>query len=499
MKISKTTLKEVILTYIIPVLLVTIPGLLYVCYRAYYLSFTHDESLSFFMANGDQEFVMTPNNHLLNTALMKISGTLFGNSEFSLRLPNVLAFVLFCISGIAIIKNIKRPGLSVFFLAILVFNPNMFEFFGVARGYGLSMGLMMASFYWLFKLDNQALPIKKYLVYLVLSLFFSQLALYANLNAVNVHLALLVVLFIGLIIYLRANPGIIKMKVWKTAFIAVFILDIIALMPAIIRLRMLQQINELAVFGNHQGLIKTTLQSLIASFYYHEQDYPITFKIIFIFVLGITALSGLWFLYRSSKKNFNNFSRIFLLYFLLLVAPVLQEVIFNIPYPSSRTAILYFPIFSLLFIFFISDTANATKKTFLKVCLVTLTIGVSTLITAHTINKRNFTYNGEWYYEAHNKEILEMIAEDRATHGGPDTVTISNFWAFAPSINYYRVTKPYPWLQPAVRENYLKGDYYICFFDNMPKLSADSVEFMKKYEDARVAVYRRFLPFRKSK
>ncbi len=491
MKVSKTKLKEIFLSYIIPIIVVVAPALLYVGYRAYHLSFTHDESLSFFMSRGDTEFVLSPNNHMLNTALMKITGTLFGNSEFSLRLPNVLAFLLFCIAGLGIIKKSKRPELSVFFMAILVFNPNMFEFFGLARGYGLSMGLLLASFYWLFKLDEQALPVRKYLVYLLLSLLFSQLALYANLNALNVHIALLAVLATGLFLYLKANSETISRKLWIPVFSAVFIIDIAALLPAIIRLRILQVGNELSVFGDHQGLIKTTLDSLIASFYYHQQDFPITFNIILIFVLSISALSLLWFIYISGKKIFNNFSRISLIFFLLLLAPVLQEVIFNIPYPASRTAILYFPVFSLLFIFFISETTTATKNVFVKALLLFLTIGVASLIAFHTYNKRNFTNTGEWFYEAHNKEIIEMISNDRTAHGNQNPVTISNFWAFAPALNYYRETKPYPWMKPLVRENYVTGDYYICFYDDISKIPADSLQLLKKYDDIRVAVYRK--------
>ena len=497
MKVSKRNFKEIFLSYIIPTIAVVVPALLYVSYRAYNLSFTHDESLSFFMSQGDTAFVMTPNNHLLNTALMRISGTLFGNSEFSLRLPNVLAFLLFCIAGMGIIKKSKRPELSIFFMAILVFNTNMFEFFGLARGYGLSMGLLLASFYWLFKLDNQTLPVKKYLVYLLLSLLFSQLALYANLNALNVHIALLLVLATGLFLYLKSNSETINRKLWIPIFSAVFIIDIVALLPAIFRLRILQLGNELSVFGNHDGLIKTTLDSLIASFYYHQQDFPITFNTILIFVISISALSLIWFISISAKKIFNNFSRIFLIFFLLILAPVLQEVIFNIPYPASRTAILYFPVFSLLFIFFISEALFATKNVFVKALLLFFTIGVSSLIAYHTYNKLNFTNTGEWFYDAHNREILEIISEDRIAHGSLDSVAISNYWAFAPSINYYRVTKPYPWLQPAVREDYLKGDYYICFFDDIPKLPADSLQLLKKYEDIKVAIYREYKPNKK--
>src|ERR1051325_3912111 len=70
---------------------------IYIILRAKKLSLTWDEANTFW------EYVRTPrwlpqefnymsaNNHLLNTWLMKICAMCFGESEFSLRLPNVLA------------------------------------------------------------------------------------------------------------------------------------------------------------------------------------------------------------------------------------------------------------------------------------------------------------------------------------------------------------------------------------------------------------------------
>ena len=69
----------------------------YVAFRAMQLSLIWDEANTFF------EHVRTPfwlpnnynymsaNNHLLNTWLMKCSVNVFGESEFALRLPNVIA------------------------------------------------------------------------------------------------------------------------------------------------------------------------------------------------------------------------------------------------------------------------------------------------------------------------------------------------------------------------------------------------------------------------
>ena len=41
------------------------------------------------------------NNHLLNAALMQLCSTLFGNSELSLRLPNVRAHAVYLVCSVA--------------------------------------------------------------------------------------------------------------------------------------------------------------------------------------------------------------------------------------------------------------------------------------------------------------------------------------------------------------------------------------------------------------
>jgi len=65
------------------------------------MSITYDEAYSYLeFARRDfwvpPEFnYMAANNHLLNTWLMKISVSLFGLSEFSLRLPNLLFHLVY--------------------------------------------------------------------------------------------------------------------------------------------------------------------------------------------------------------------------------------------------------------------------------------------------------------------------------------------------------------------------------------------------------------------
>jgi len=494
MNSSKKHTEDLVFSYILPGLLIALPALLYISFRAANLSFTHDESLSFFTANGDISYAKTPNNHLLNTALMKVSGSLFGNSELALRLPNILAFILYCVAGLSIIKNLNKPKISILLFAILVVNCLMFEFFGLARGYGLSMGMLMVSFSFFFKLDDKTLTIRTYTIYLVSSLLFSQLAVYANFNALNVHLALLPVLLISVIQFAKGKISQQNKIQVFIVFLSIFLIDLASLIPAIVQLKFLQGINELAVFGNHNGLWQTTIKSLVTSFYYHQHDFPVTYNLILISAAGTFLFGCMLFVRNLFRKDFNNFTRIFSIFCLSLLAPVLQEVFFDMPYPSSRTAILYFPVFSLVFIFFYSELYSATKNIILKVSLVALLIGASAFTVYAAYTKRNFTNTSEWYYDKHDKEMLDLIDRDRLVCNNSDSVTISNHWTFTPVINFYRVTRKYSWMKPVIKEDYKKADYYICYTDDVSKIPGDSLQLIKKYDDIGVALYKEYKP-----
>jgi hypothetical protein len=120
----------------------------YIFLRSISVGFTHDESLSYTILTGNESQLFTANNHWLNTILMKCCSLILGYSEWSLRLPNVLAFGLYAYSIIKILQLSKLHYLTIW-LAILVFflNPFLLDFFALARGYGLGMGFLTFALY----------------------------------------------------------------------------------------------------------------------------------------------------------------------------------------------------------------------------------------------------------------------------------------------------------------------------------------------------------------
>ncbi|MGB6944447.1 MAG: hypothetical protein WBE37_18760, partial [Bryobacteraceae bacterium] len=111
-------------------------------YRAATQSFVHDEALTWqYYLSGpasDIFHTFTANNHFLATVLFKISITLFGTSEFAIRLPTVLAGAWFYWTVFRLCGMVLGDGwLFLTGCGALTLNPLLLDFFVAARGYGL--------------------------------------------------------------------------------------------------------------------------------------------------------------------------------------------------------------------------------------------------------------------------------------------------------------------------------------------------------------------------
>jgi hypothetical protein len=151
----------------------------YVIVRAYLLSITIDEAYSylFFVQKSVNHFnLASANNHLLNTFLVKNCVRIFGLSELTIRLPNVLAHLLFLVYSAKLFNKFSSKTLTIFAFLIININPFVLDFFSLSRGYGLSLGLMMGSIYFGYRFIHQ----KRNYISAFISEIFGCAALFAN-------------------------------------------------------------------------------------------------------------------------------------------------------------------------------------------------------------------------------------------------------------------------------------------------------------------------------
>ena len=109
-------------------------------YKGFKNPITYDEAQTYidYVQPKDIYKFAIANNHPLNSILMIVS-TYFGSSVIYLRIPNILVGILFLIVSYLISKKSIFPEIT--FLT-LTFTPYLFEFFTLARGYGLAAGLI---------------------------------------------------------------------------------------------------------------------------------------------------------------------------------------------------------------------------------------------------------------------------------------------------------------------------------------------------------------------
>ena len=122
---------------------------IFCAYRGATQSITHDEAFSAL------QFISTPiatwaefydaNNHVLNSLLSKAVVAVLGDSEFSLRLPTILAGFAFSVGIFSVLMSLRSASIRwVAFVGILL-HPLLLDFSVAARGYCLELACLVWS------------------------------------------------------------------------------------------------------------------------------------------------------------------------------------------------------------------------------------------------------------------------------------------------------------------------------------------------------------------
>lgn len=152
-------------------------GLTYLLLRIYNIPILNDEAISFFLYVDHGIFWPwggrpDTNNHLLNTALTSMFCKVFGASAITLRLANVLGFLVYTIGCIklALRQRAFLHGLAI--LLCLQGSPIFLEYFGYSRGYGLSFAclIMLINCLWKYSDKRTRTVLAELVVWMLLTL-----------------------------------------------------------------------------------------------------------------------------------------------------------------------------------------------------------------------------------------------------------------------------------------------------------------------------------------
>ncbi len=421
------------------------------------LSMTHDESstiINYFGQSFGQVLLNEPasaNNHVLNTLLAKLFA-LGGLHKALVRLPNLLAGGLYLFFAYRLISRMSKGwAAQLLGFSLLVLNAYLLEFFSLARGYGLSLGFMMGSLYFLYRFAEE-----QGLRSLGWSLALAALACYSNLTLLNYYLALIVAANLVLL----AMPGGPGWRFWLRAndlvVLSAIILGALLYFPISTNLA-----GGQLYFGGKNGFFADTAQSLSNHYAYAKTYWGVAMAGVFFYgSISLVALSLVKSSYQAIRQRALPGGALFAVILLLMVGSnIAQHHWLGTRYLMDRTALLYFPVVGLV-IFCLFDGWPSWSK-----------LPLALALSAHFLACVQLSYVREWWYDRYTEQAMRYVHEQRV-EGQP--VRLGAHWLFFPTIHFYRMAWDIEYLigpawedAPALDKRY---DYYYLQADDAAKL-----------------------------
>lgn len=458
--------------------------LAYTTLRAARLSMTHDECGSWtiwtdfpiFKCYYSADCWGTANLHWLYVLLMKLSISLFGNSELAIRLPALLGHLVYLVFSWRLVTTwTNRPWLALFGFILLNTNAYLLEFSSLARGYGLAMAMLVISLYF----SGRYVQTGK--TWAIAGAFGGAfLAVLSNFTLLNYYACLLAVL--GALVLFRFFRK--EERRWasllRPASLALLITGVLAWLVY----RPLGFLMERGEFEYGAGSFWETFHSTVRNSTYGGR-YLHTYNVEFFG--GLLVLLLLWaliFSVRNFLKKPDGAREQFLLAANLLpltasIAAVVQHHLLGTQYQVNRTALMFIPLCALpVFLFF----ANfLEKKTNLLRAFLPAMIGIFCVVHFGRVAQLDFT--SEWGYDAQTKNMVFYL--DKKIPEGTK-VKLGVHWIYHPSSTYYFKTRGFEFAElPLVYSKELRKDSYYDYYyvqpSDVPDLEQAGYEVEKRF------------------
>ena len=449
-------------------------------YRAITQSIVHDEALTFglyIQAPAAQIFrFFDANHHFLNTLLMKLSVSLFGLSEWSMRLPALLGAALY-FAGVYRIcaREFKRNSACADAAALLSLNPIVLDFMVAARGYGMALACLMWALAILLEFLRDSADAKPR--ELVQAGGALALSVMANLVFVIPAFAL------GGIVWLvlkreaardipgEAEAGKPKRSKKKSkaappaARLALRAFWLWVALPAACGLALFLIVSPLAEAKPGDlyagaSTIAESLRSLYNGSLAHggvlrDAAQQAVWRDAMAFALAPAILLGSLAM-GIRARNF----------LLILVSGtavasaaglLVLHLAVNLLYPLDRTGIYFLPLAALA----LASLADATVEAPWSKPAQIGAYAIAAILAAQFLLEFDTRKFMVWEYDADTRSILAELAK-RAPKPQTASIRLGNSWQLEPSLNFYGLKDNLTWLQPVTRAPIGPGaDYYV--------------------------------------
>ncbi|MFO7614815.1 MAG: hypothetical protein R6W71_09275 [Bacteroidales bacterium] len=452
-----------------PLLFVIPAGIIltfYTNYRAATLSITHDEAIIVKIVQQNSasdifNFVI-PQDHMINTLMMKWSSVLFSYSEYSMRLPNLLAHLVYIIFSILLLRRLKNDHLLIAGFIMLNFNPYLLDFFSIARGYGLTLAWMMVSLYFTFCFVQT-----RKIISLIFAFIFSIIAVLTVYTLLNYFIALTGLVLMMLVLWWVTSGFKLSDYYKRLIFVVLTVVSISVLLLFLKLLIPLQRVqSESFIFQSQAANFYTgTIRSIVFRSIYNLQS-EFTVNLVSYSVLFVYLMALLVTLVLSLKRNIFFLNRlmffVLVISFFVLISVTLQYQLFNIRFVQNRWATFVVPLIVLTFIGLIEELQYGKL---LKIISISVIYVIAGFFILNTVKNCNLSFYLDWKYDASTRKMMQDIYEDSGPNPEKD-VKLGILWLFEPSVNYYREALQFDWLEK-VHKNGYDGEYDYYYVENI--------------------------------
>ena len=406
---------------------------------------------------------LTANNHMLNSFLMRTLLYILPDNQLVLRLPNIFGLVLYLIFSWKLVSSFKNIWLSIGAFLILNLNLYLLDFFCLARGYGLSIALMMAALYYYSRflkyrvLSWDKVNKRKQLLSLSIGIVCFGLAVMASFTLLNVF-----IIFLGLLLIITVYDVFMANRKFKerlrfelTKGGILIILGFFLLRYSLLVCLRLNAHGEFYL-GGKDGFWSDTVGTISRAFFYGHAGEEYLQKII----IGIVGILTVWsslimFNYKKIDPDKLFLLSIFLILMGAAIGSIVQHYVFASPFSRDRTALFYIQLFFLNAVFLFNRIAYRQS-------LITFAMILAACFCVLNFAK-NYSFNTyrEWLdCSKYAMEYLDSINKNKPSH----SVVIYTSSMTDQQLSYYTTHNQYNWVDKISvegdKEGYKNGYFF---------------------------------------
>lgn len=461
--------------------------LTYTVVRAVTVSFSWDENWTFihhvlkgvfYQRTYDQ---MGANHHLLNVWAMWLSWKLFGDGTLALRLPNLLAYLIYLYASGRIALKARSGFLAVAVFVLLNVHPYLLDFFSLARGYGLACGFMMLAFWHVWRYFDEGRRLREVLWVA----FCGSLAAMSNLIMIDLLLSFGLSFLIVWVLPARRMDR----SRWLRSLLMLGVPSLVGL--GLILPETLGLLHGGSLYFGCDSFWTGMVLSLGEKVLYHQPYATSVLKLVSI-ALASVALVCLSTVITAARGSW--LPRLMPMFFGMLVlcgcllAFFLEHWLFQVPFPRSRTALFLLPLAA----FILAAALVAWPRPAWSIPLVAGILCIPLVV--HQYNSFNLTYAVEWKPEGEVARMFRIIAADHLplTDEHP-VVTLCSGSESHGCINYYQYVWHMQWLVATERlfdQPYVPSDYYIVEYNGYDRVDAAHWKLLYRSEATNTNLYR---------